>query len=167
MREILLNICLTAIALCLFKMLIPENVMKKQANFLIACFFFASLMFFFTSGRINFAYGADFGGETIPYINFDEGYTEAKREAIATEMRARLNAVLVKENIYPMEIFTIVSISDNISDKYSISINEIRLVFRSKGDEEDDEEIEILKKAVQIVQKEVGKDITITGEFKR
>ena len=166
MREILLNICMTAIALCLFKMLIPDNSMKKQADFLISCFFLASMLFFFTSGRMDFAKGADFSQETIPYINFDEEYAKAQRNAIGNEMRLKIMNVLADEGIYPEEIYVIV----NISGKQSISINEIRLVFLKQTDseefEESEEEIEILREAVRITRKEVGRDITVTGEFK-
>jgi len=162
MREILLNICLTAIALCLFKMLVPENTMKKQADFLIACFFLSLLIFFFTSGRANFAYNTDFSGvEVVGYVDFDEQYAEAQKRAIQREIKSALSRILADEGILVQEIYTTV----NISDKYSISIIEVRLVFLKKGGEEDEEEIETLKKAVSIAQKEVGDDILITGEF--
>jgi len=170
MREALLNICLTAIGLCLFKMLLPENAMKKQAEFLICCFFLTSLLFFFSAGRVNLANGADFDLVEIEYSDFEHEYLLVKRQAVAVEMRQRLNVILNAEKIYPQEIFTIV----NISDKYSISINEIRLVFAKQeltdsDDDSDDvgeEELEMLKKAIHIVQKEVGADISVTGEFK-
>jgi len=145
-------------------MLIPENTMKKQADFLVACFFLASLLFFFSSGKINFASGADFDLVEIEYVNFEQEYSNLKRQEIASQMKQRLNAVLAEQNIYPQEIFTIV----NISDGYSISINEIRLVFLKSEADESDEELENLKKAIHIVQKEVNFSdrILITGEFK-
>jgi hypothetical protein len=142
-------------------MLVPENTMKKQADFLIACFFLSSLVFFFTAGRINLGEGFDFGFETVAYRDFDEEYTKAQIRAARQEMSRILSTALADEGIFPQEILT----SVNISDKYSISINEIRLVFLKKEDEENDEEIEMLKQAVYIVQKEVGGDILITGEF--
>jgi len=155
MRIILLNICLTAIALCLFKMLIPENSMKKQADFLIACFFLASLLFFFTSGGIDFSSALTVPEGEVPYVNFEETYQKAQQRVIGIEMRNRINAVLELEGIYPEEIYTIV----NISGKYSISINEIRLVLSDK------EDMEILKKAIYITQKEVGDSILVSGDF--
>ena len=164
MREILLNICMTAIALCLFKMLIPEGTMKKQTNFLIACFFLASLIFFFSSGKINFNHGLQAAQSqqlSIPHVDFEEEYTNAQKRAINNEMAARLSNILSRHNIFPEEIYT----SVNISDKYSISINEIRLVFLKEGEEESDEEVRLLGEAMHIVKKEVGDDILITGEF--
>ncbi|MCL1788771.1 MAG: hypothetical protein FWG33_00250 [Oscillospiraceae bacterium] len=190
MREILLNICLTSIALYLFKMLIPENTFKKQTDFLVACFFLSVLAFFFTSGRINLAHGINFSDEKLPYVNFEEEYAHAQKRAVEREIHANVSRVLSEEEIFPEEIYVIV----NISDKYSISINEIRLVLakqNSEGelglpgglaaetqeslhdevaDKEDDEpneeELEKLREAVQIVQKEVGGTIIVSGEFK-
>jgi hypothetical protein len=125
-------------------------------------------MFFFTSGRVNLTDG-DFGGvfsvDEIPVVDFDEEYSEAQRRIISNEMQSRLNRILAAEGIEPEEIYTIV----NISDKYSISINEIRLVFPKSADsdvEAGEQEMEILKNAIHIVQKEVGKGILVTGEFR-
>ena len=169
MREILLNICITAIALCLFKMLLPENAMKKQANFLIACFFLASMVFFFTTGKLEFAGGDDFTAvfsdsddNDNAFIDFEQAYAHAQTRAIERETRSKLTEILAKEKLFFEEIYT----SINISDKYSISINEIRLVSLSENpDEPSPTELESLTKAIHIVQKEVGVDITVTGEF--
>ncbi|MCL1866651.1 MAG: hypothetical protein FWF82_04505 [Oscillospiraceae bacterium] len=167
MREILLNICLTAVALCLFKMLIPETSSKKQTDFLISCFFLASLIFFFSSDTVSL--GAVYGEESpqinIPYIDFDSQYADAQSKAVEGEMNRLVRRILADENIFPEEIYTII----NISDKYSISINEIRLVsIKEKTDETDEvseTQLEELKKAIQIIQKEVGDSIIISGEF--
>jgi hypothetical protein len=179
MREILLNICLTAIALCLFKMLLPENTLKKQADFLIACFFLASLTLFFTSGRVNFANGLEFSEENIPYIDFEEEYANAQKRAIEREMKARIQRVLAAESLLAEEIYVFV----NISDKFSISITEVRLVFlgdgavphNDEGEQEDEIDeinetndeinpaLETLKQAIHIVQKEVGDSVLVTG----
>ncbi|MCL1902923.1 MAG: hypothetical protein FWF94_00710 [Oscillospiraceae bacterium] len=183
MREILLNICMTSIALCLFKMLIPENSLKKQTDFLVACFFLSVLAFFFTSGRVNFAEEATFIIENIPYADFNEEYVNAQKRAVERETQASLLRVLNDGGIFPEEIYVIV----NISDKYSISINEIRLVLVSVRQETDggdetvepgdshtdtesepsEKELNELKEAVKIVQKEVGGNILISGEFRR
>jgi len=157
MREILLNICLTAIALCMFKMLLPENSMKKQADFLIACFFLASLVFFFTSGRISLNYNEDITRVNIPFADFEGAYSEAQGNAVSRETSRAVMQILNNQEIYPQEIVT----SVNISDKYSISINEIRLVFESEVEDFDN-----LTRAVHILQKEVGGNTIISGEFK-
>jgi len=161
MRQTLLNICLTAIALSLFKMLVPENSLKKQTDFLIACFFTASLLFLFTSGGINLAGAIDLSANAASYADLSERYAEAQKHAIGVQMRERIGALLAKEGVYPDEIYTIV----NISGKYSISISEIRLVFRDKG-EYPESVMETLKKGVALTQKEVGDSILVSGELK-
>ena len=171
MKEILLNVCMTAIALCIFKMLIPENSMKKQTNFLISCFFLASLAFFFTSGKANFGVTADsfeFSLEDSAYSDFSESYAESQKRAFERELRANLERVLKENQINVKEIH----VSVNISDKFSISINEIRLVLvtQEQGlceEELNEEDLKALKEAIHIVKKEVGLDILVTGEFNK
>ena len=174
MREILLNICLTAVALCLFNMLIPDTTAKKQTDFLISCFFLVSLVFFFTSGSVNIAEGLELSGfenafdnSRIDFVDFDTAYINAQKNMIEREISDALKKALreADEEIPVQEIKVFV----NISDKFSISIIEIQITLTKKGGDELDEsaeDIEALKKAVQIVQKEVGIDILITGIFK-
>jgi len=159
MRQAILNICLVAIALSLFKTLIPETSMKKQTDFLVACFFTASLLFLFTKGGINLAANIDFSAEETAYADFGERYAETQKRAIGVQIKERIGGVLAAEGIYPDEIYTVV----NISNKYSISINEIRLVFRTGSDET---VMETVKKAVAVAQKEVGDSILVSGELK-
>lgn len=176
----LLNICIIAVALCLFKMIIPENFAKKQVDFLVSCFFLASIAFLLTGAGINFDYDTAFSFKETAYADFDESYTKAREQALQKELSYTLKTILEKERIFPEEIL----ISVNISDKYSISINEIRLVFVAEelmatntdvseiaevGDisevAETPEQLETLKQAIHIVQKEVGGNILVTGEF--
>ncbi|MCL2035825.1 MAG: hypothetical protein FWG83_00355 [Oscillospiraceae bacterium] len=164
MREILLNVCLMAIALSLFKMLLPEGSAKKQTDFMVSCFFLAGFAFFFTSGRVNFASEFETDGlfDNIPYINFEEEYNKAQSHAVEKEISHQLTRILAEEEIFVRQI----SVNVNISDKYSISINEIRVVLTKEGDEENEEEIERLRESFRIIQREVGDEILITGEFK-
>ncbi|MCL1881623.1 MAG: hypothetical protein FWF76_05540 [Oscillospiraceae bacterium] len=176
MREILLNICLIAVALCLFKMLLPENSMKKQTNFLIALFFLSSMLFFFTSGRIDFVYGIDFSDfvqKEFPYIDFEEELTSAQLRAIKREVITQSNEylteLLAEHEIFPEEIRVNVFIETNenktteastISDKYSISISEVRLVFSNE-----EQHFDQLREAINIIQKEVGNEVFVAGYF--
>jgi hypothetical protein len=166
MREILLNICLVSIALCLFKMLLPESSVQKQVNFLIACFFLSSMLFFFTSGRLDLAHGLSFDREEITFADFEEQFTQAQIRAIEREVQREsqrvFGGVLASANIFPEEIRT----SVNISDESGISISEVRLVFAATSDEPTEDEIGLLRNAIYIIQKEVGERISVTGEFK-
>jgi len=162
MRQVLLNICFVAVALSLFKMLVPENSMKKQTDFLTACFFTASVLFMFTAGRVNLADALDLNSEIIPkttnFADYGLKYAEAQKKAIGAEIREKVGALLSADGIYPDEIYTVV----NISGKYGISINEIRLVFRDRGEET----FEIMSRATAAVQREVGESILVSGELK-
>ena len=198
MREILLNICMTAIALCLFKMLLPDNTAKKQADFLVACFFLASLVFFFTTGKLNLAHGVELPDIYIPYVDFDTEYTKAQKNAIERELNRKTARLLADEGLAPDEIIAKVEIFENDcpnSDKYSISISEIRIVLpyepfepvvheineseqlESDGGSELEseseskrpfpEDLERLKRAIYAIQKEVGDKVLVTGTFSR
>jgi hypothetical protein len=160
MREVLFNICMVSIALCLFKMLLPETALKKQANFLIACFFLSALLHFFTSGNVDLSQGLSpdtFAIEEIPHRDFEHEFRAAQERAVAREVsRAAeftIAQVLAEQNIFPEQIIANI----NISDEHSISISEVRLVFQSI------DEIESLVKAVHITQKEVGERVLVTG----
>jgi len=159
MRQAILNICLVAIALSLFKTLIPETGMKKQTDFLVACFFAASVLFLFTKGGIDLVKNIDFSAEQAAYADFGERYAETQKRAIGVQIKERIGGVLAARGIYPDEIYTVV----NISNKYSISINEIRLVFRA---DPENEVMEVMKEAVAVAQKEVGDSILVSGELK-
>ncbi|MCL1831772.1 MAG: hypothetical protein FWG45_02540 [Oscillospiraceae bacterium] len=173
MREILLNICMTSIALCLFKMLLPENVMKKQVSFLIACFFLASVLFFFTTGKFDLARDLDItraSAETYAFADFDEVYTAAQKRAIEREtkraMTFRVTELLEGVEGFRSENLSEICTSVNISDSLCISISEVRLVLTLEGVQPSDEELALLTDAVHIIQKEVGEKTLVTGEFK-
>ncbi|MCL1823157.1 MAG: stage III sporulation protein AF [Oscillospiraceae bacterium] len=153
MRAILLNICMVAAATALFRLLVPENGFKKQISFLISCFFITAVISFISNAEQNFK-------ELEPSINFESnssfidfsGQTTAERKrAIAEEMSERVRAVLLQNGIEPSKIYIIV----NISDTYSISINEIRLVLKPEDD---------FTQASALVEKEVGPDIKVIFE---
>jgi hypothetical protein len=141
-------------------MLVPESTMKKQISFMVACFFLASMLFFFTSGRTDFAYGIEYPVEHLPFADFEQEYHDAQIRAIHSEVeraaKFRFTEILAAENIFPREIRTTV----NISDEHCISISEVRLVFCSYPDD-----MEVLRDAIRIIQKEVGERTLVVGEF--
>lgn len=152
MREVLLNICLTAVAVSLFKMLIPENTFKKQINFLISCFFIVSVIFFISGGNYDISALQETLRQENTYVDFSEEITKERRREISEKMTERVKEVLAEEEIYPKKIYIIV----NISGIYSISINEIKLVL---SDEDD------FQKASELVEREVGKSIKVSIEI--
>jgi len=160
MREIIFSVCMTAIALSLFKMLLPETALKKQMAFLISCFFLSALLSFFTYYRADLAKGLSpeaFALEEIAFRDFEQELFNAQSRAIEREaVRAAefaIAAKLAQADIFAQNIF----VSINISDEHSISISEVRLVFHNL------DELETLAQAMQITQKEVGERVLVTG----
>ncbi|MCL2693625.1 MAG: stage III sporulation protein AF [Oscillospiraceae bacterium] len=153
MREILLNICIVAVAAALFKMLVPDNSFKKQIGFLISCFFITSVVSFVTSGRHEFGGLSDIADVTIEggFTDFTEQTLAQRKQAIAGELSSRVRQTLEENGIEPVKIYVIV----NISGLYSISINEIKLVLPPDGD---------FARASALVEKEVGRNIKVTFE---
>jgi len=150
MREILLNICLVAVATALFRMLVPENSFRKQIGFLTACFFITAVISLVSGREAVFGdvSGVDFGTES-KFIDFSEQTTKQRKQAIGEELSGRVREVLNRNGIEPSKIYVIV----NISGLYSISINEIKLVLPPESD---------FIKASAIVEKEVGEGIKVT-----
>jgi len=149
MREILLNICLVAIACALFKMLVPENGFKKQIGFLVSCFFITAVISFVTGGSFDFE-GVSFDGGGN-FTDFSEEVTTERKRAIAEELSGRVREMLAEQEIFPSKIYVIV----NISGMYSISINEIKLVLPPSAD---------FTRASALVEEEVGAGIKVTFE---
>ncbi|MCL2108458.1 MAG: stage III sporulation protein AF [Oscillospiraceae bacterium] len=152
-KEIILNICLVAVATALFRMLVPENNFKKQIGFLISCFFITAVVAFITGATPDLANLPDEfavvfdGAERIS--DFTTQTTAQRKRAIGEEVAARVRGVLEENEIYPSEIRVVV----NISGSYSISINEIRLVLPPGSD---------MLRASALVEGEVGDGIKVT-----
>lgn len=146
-----MNIAITAILCGLFKLLLPENGMKKQINLLIACFFLSSIVYFVTNGNVTFISDAksilDQGG----YVDFTSQYTIQTQNEIANELARQIRAYLQEKDVRLKEI----RINVHISDTNSISINEILLVLY-QADENDPEQVR------SFVQEKVGDQILVT-----
>jgi len=152
MRELLLNISLVAIAAALFRMLIPESSFRKQVGFLIACFFITAVISLVTGADIDFGGTDGISFSTESRITDFTGQTTAQRKrAIGEEVSGRVSELLAAHDIYPSKIYVIV----NISDLYSISINEIKLVLPPDAD---------FGRASALVEREVGEGIQVTFE---
>lgn len=149
----ILTICFIALITGLFKMLVPQNNFKAQISFLIACFFAVNVIS--CVGNADFDLSVDFSGESIPIVDFTE--------VVSDEAKRRVNKATQKEVLLWLSLYDIdtenISVIVHISGMYSISINEIELVFS------DDTDTKTLEKAVGIVQEKVGEDIKVTPTF--
>lgn len=123
-------ICSAAVISAIFRMVVPENKLKKQLSVLIAALFLLV--------GINAVGSADFGFEELSpdfenYIDSTGISGEVNRELqkkICGDMSDKLYKLLNSQGIYPEEIHVIV----NISGLYSISITQVKLVLSSQSE---------------------------------
>ena len=143
------TVCVAAIAMALFKMLIPENKFKKQLSVLVVCVFLLT--------GITAASGAEFDinedrfelGINADYIKFSERVNEDLKKRICDDMRDKLRNMLNENEINPEEIHIIV----NISGLYSIDITQVELVFRA-------EEQAAAEAAAELLSRELSTEIS-------
>ena len=122
------SICVAAIAMALFKMLIPENKFKKQLSVLVACVFLLTGITAASGAELDINEDKFELGINADYISFSERVNEDLKKRICDEMRDKLRNLLNENEIYPEEIHIIV----NISGLYSIDITQVELVFRAE-----------------------------------
>ncbi len=123
--KFLSTVCIAAIIIAIFRIIIPENKFKKQIAFLVAGVFLVT--------GISAAAGAefDFSAENTEllegesFVRFSGEVNEDLLKKICDEMSEKIYEILKKHEIYPKEVHIIV----NISGLYSISIRQVKLVF--------------------------------------
>ena len=122
------TVCIAAIAIALFKMLIPENKFKKQISVLVVCVFLLTGITAASGVEIDINEDKLELGINADYISFSERVNEDLKTRICDDMRDKLRNLLNEKEIYPEEIHIIV----NISGLYSIDITQVELVFRAE-----------------------------------
>ncbi len=151
MTHLLLNISLVAILTALFRMLIPDNTLKKQISFFISCFFI-SAVFSFVTGSVETDDMSDLLTPQTSYVDFSRTYIDSVGENAAKNMSYKIKSLLGEYGIYPEQVYVIVNISDNMS----ISIVKTELVFA-------EESADMADFAVELVKRNVGDDIQVAA----
>lgn len=144
------TVCIAAVCMGLFKMLIPENKFKKQLSALIACVFLLTGITAASGAEIDLDEDRFDLGINADYISFSNQVNEELKKRICDEMREKIRTILNGSEIYPDEIHIIV----NISGLYSIDITQVELVFRA-------EEQAAAAAAAELLSRELTEDITI------
>ncbi len=154
MNEILFSICATALIAAIYKAVAPSDKFGNQIKMLTACFFTVSV--------INAVTGAAADWDLTDIISYDTAYNDYSHdterlmaEETAKRLKEKISAKLISEKISPEKIY----IDINIPDGRSISINEIKLVFRR-----DDYDISS-ERAVVLIKQLVGTKIKVTAEI--
>lgn len=153
--QFLSTVCLAAICMAVFRLLIPENKFQKQISLLIACVFLLTSISAFGGIEINLDEDAFELGVNADYVTFSEKVNENIREKICADMEDKVRDLLNGHEIYPDEIHIIV----NISGLYSIDITQVKLVFPA-------EDRAAADAAAEILSRELPAEITITTILK-
>lgn len=125
--KFLSTVCITAIVIAIFRMIVPENKFKKQISFLVAGVFLAAGI---SAAGAEFNLDAENDAliESERFVQFSGEVNENLRKKICDEMSQKIYKLLNEREIYPKEVHIIV----NISGLYSISIRQVKLVFSAE-----------------------------------
>lgn len=148
--KFLSTVCIAAICMAIFKMLIPENKFKKQLSVLTACVFLLTGITAVSGAGIDLDEDKFDLGVNTDYIGFSNEVNEELKKKICDDMRDKIQKLLNENDIYPEEIHIIV----NISGLYSIDISQVEPVFRA-------EEQAAAKAAAELLSRELPTDIEI------
>lgn len=143
-------VCLSAICIAVFRLLVPENKFQKQISLLVACVFLLTAVSAFTGSGIDLDEDSFELGVNTDYITFSDNVNKSLRDRICGDMKVKIKELLNGREIYPEEIHIIV----NISGLYSIDITQVELVFPA-------EERAAAEAAAEILSRELTEGIQI------
>lgn len=125
--KFLSTVCVAAIVVAIFRVIVPENKFKKQISFLIAGVFLLTGISAVAGAEFDFSEENAALFESEKFVQFSGNVNENLRKQICDEMSEKIYCLLNNHEIYPKEVHIIV----NISGLYSISIRQVKLVFNA------------------------------------
>ena len=152
MNDMLFNISMTAILTGIIKALVPDGKYEKQMRLLISVFFLVACVIFFGKG-FDLSFVDEIGNISTGYRDYSVQVDELTVQETAKILKGNIKEVLAKEGIYPEKIY----IDTNISDNDSISIIEVKLIFRKIAEIDGG-------KAVKLTKSLVGYNTDVTLE---
>ncbi len=152
MNDMLFNISMTAILTGIIKALVPDGKYEKQMRLLISVFFLVACVIFFGKG-FDLSFVDEIGNISTGYRDYSVQVDELTAQETAKILKGNIKEVLAKEGIYPEKIY----IDTNISDNDSISIIEVKLIFRKIAEIDGG-------KAVKLTKSLVGYNTDVTLE---
>ena len=147
-KEAALGICLLAVAVGLFRMLIPDGKYKTQITFLTACIF--SVCVLSTMTKLVPVIDTEIAVSTVPAVDFSDKLSEQARITAARGVREKLKELLANNGYSCSKIY----ITANIDGAFCISITEVELLFPK------DTPDEYMERAAALVESRTG-DITV------
>lgn len=151
----LISICIAAICIALYKMLVPENKFSGQISLLCVCVFLLTGIGAASGVEIDLSADSYELGADENYIEFSQITREQAQKRVGTEAREKIAAILAEHEILPEEIHVIV----NISGLYSIDISQVKLVFNAGEQAAADA-------AAEILSRELPEEIRISTEVR-
>lgn len=125
--KFLSTVCVAAIVVAIFRVIVPENKFKKQISFLVAGVFLLTGISAVAGAEFDFSEENAALYESDKFVQFSGSVNENLRKQICDEMSEKVYSLLNNHEIYPKEVHIIV----NISGLYSISIRQVKLVFNA------------------------------------
>lgn len=157
----LVSICIAAVCIALYKLLVPENKFSGQISFLCVCVFLLTGINAVSGVEIDLSADAYELGVDENYIEFSQITEEQARKRVGTEMREKIAAILTEHEIFPDEIHVII----NISGLYGIDISQVKLVFSARSSGGAGEQA-AAKAAADVLSRELPEDIKIVTEVR-
>lgn len=153
-KSVLLCICLLTVATGILKILIPETKFKTQISFLVSCIFAISLISSFDEVSVFTSF--DFTNlQKTEVIDFSEKLSEQVRVESAKAVRLKVEELLKNNDFSFQKVYVIA----HINGAFCISITEIEILFS------DTETEDRVKKAIELVSREVGSDIIVKYSY--
>lgn len=147
-KEAALGICLVAVAVGLFRMLIPDGKYKTQITFLTACIF--SVCVLGTVSEFVHVIDTDITVSSVSAVDFSEKLSEQARITAARGVREKIKELLQSNGYYCSKIY----ITANIDGAFCISITEVELLFPKDTPEE------YMESAAELARSRAG-DVTV------
>lgn len=146
--------CFLGIVITVFSKLYPSEKFEKQMKTIFTLIFLLSVVAPFVNGNLSLPeINETVSASSEYYQSINKNADEYFIQSLENNISANLMSELKKSEIYPVDIQTIVNISEN----NSISISEVRVTVR---DETDSDEVK------KYVSENVGKEIKVTVEKK-
>ena len=130
-KELVTTLCLAGIGLAIYKMMVPSGTYEKQIRVLVSLVFILGVISPFARGEISIPVSANNELiESIEYARIEEQANSYLKSHFTTNLESALIKVLEEKGIDVDKI----SVNVDISEEYSISINEVRVLISNNAD---------------------------------
>ncbi len=130
-KELVTTLCLAGIGLAIYKMMVPSGTYEKQIRVLVSLVFILGVISPFARGEISIPVSANNELiESIEYARIEEQANSYLKSHFTTNLESALIKVLEEKGVAVDKI----SVNVDISEEYSISINEVRVLISNNAD---------------------------------